>query len=80
MKIYQYNFVGTHLKHCDTKDVNNISDWGGIYFMFMKNEWNSIKNIKCLNYMCLTDGFYSLRELEEGELKKLEDNFREMFR
>ena len=81
MKIYQYNFFWTHLKLCGTKEVNNVcSNRNGIYFMFT-HRWDLIKNIECLNSVCLTDdGFYSLCELGEEELKKLEDKFGERFR
>ena len=80
MKIYKYKFVGTHLKHCGTKELNNIClNYYGDYYMFSKG-LDLIKNIKYLNCVYLTDRFYSLYELGEGELKKLEDKFVEKFR
>ena len=80
MKIYQYKFVGTHLKHCDTKEeIDIFTTLHGVYFVFGEKRY-LVKNIECLNYLCLSDGFYSLRELGEGELKKLEDKFGEWFR
>lgn len=78
MKIFQYKLIKTHLKHYCTKEVDNIcSNCYGVYFMFPypNNTGDLIKSVECLNYLCLTDGFYSLYELGEEELKKLEDNF-----
>ena len=63
MKIYKYKFVGTHLKRCGTKELNNIcSNYCGNYYMFSKG-LDLIKNIKYLNCVYLADRFYSLYEL-----------------